>query len=504
MERSDILLEATSLEKAFGGVRALQGVDFVCRKGEIVGLFGANGAGKSTLVKVLSGTIRPDAGVIRFEGKEIAVNDPRHAQALGIVTVYQELTVLPHLTVAQNVFLIDPPTRFGLVDSKRLFSATRQLFGRLGISDLDPGAIAQSLPLADRQLIEIARALSRNPKLLILDEGASALTHAEVDRLFELLLRLKEEGTSIIYITHRLGEAQRIIDRIEVLRDGMSVGRYERNTPASTVLEAMLGRRIEQTYPPRRPLDSTSSPLLKLHGITAPGLSAVSFEVRAGEVLGLAGLEGQGQIQLLMYLGGQFRWSRGFVTLRGRKLRIHSPWQAKQAGFALIPEDRKTEGLLLDQATRINLTLTTLGRLSVPFIGYVSAEEEKRRCSRLVADLQIKVDDLESPTRNLSGGHQQKVLLAKWLETNSSILLLSDPTRGIDVGTKMQIYGLISALSQQGKCILLYSTELTELVELCHRVLVFHRGTPVAELSGDDLNETAVLAKSLQRNRCAD
>ena len=492
------LLDARAISKSFGGVHALENANFSCRAGEIHALLGANGAGKSTLVKILSGVQKADTGEISILGKTVAFSGPADAVAHGVATVFQELSLFPHLTVAENILIGHEPTgAFGQIDRRRMRTRVRELFEGLGVDHIDPGAMVAGLSLADRQLVEIFKALSRQPKLLILDEGTSALGRKEVQRLFDLLRKLRGSGTSVIFISHRMSEIREFVDRMTVFRNGCHVGTVTAsNASNADIVEMMLGQRVEQSFPEKTRLTGSEDVLLETVGLSAGrGLQDISLTLRRGEILGIAGLEGQGQGELLLALFGATRRLSGEVSVRGEATRLGTPWRAKRAGIALIPEDRKTEGLVLPMTVRENITfavLDTLGRF-----GFVSPARERRFVEDMMGRLEVKAASMDLPARSLSGGNQQKLVLAKWLETGAEIFLFYDPTRGIDVGTKQAFYELIVGLTREGKGVLVYTTETSELIGLCHRVLIMDDGRVREELVGEAITETNILSASL-------
>lgn len=491
------LLDARAITKSFGGVQALNAADFACDRGEIHALLGANGAGKSTLVKIFSGVMAPDSGTITFDGQEVTFASPADAGAKGVATVFQELSLFAHLTVAENIFIgHEPLTRLGQVSGRRMRAAARALFDRLGIDHLNPDALLSDLSLADRQLVEIFKALSRDPRLLILDEGTSALGRTEVERLFALLRKLKSGGTSVVFISHRMAEIREFVDRMSVFRNGALVGTVAAaNCSDEEIVEMMLGQRVDKSFPERSPLPATAPMLLEVEGMSGGSrLRDISLQLRGGEVLGIAGLEGQGQGELLLALFGAYRRLSGRVMLHGKPAKLSKPWIAKRAGIALIPEDRKTEGLVLPMSVRENISMATLpayGRF-----GFVSLKRERRFVAQMIERLEIKVGSMEQPARALSGGNQQKLVLAKWLATGAEVFLFYDPTRGIDVGTKRAFYELIAGLAREGRGVIVYTTETSELAGLCHRVLVMDDGRMVRSLEGDEITEPKILAAS--------
>jgi ribose transport system ATP-binding protein len=482
------MLSATGIGKRFGGVVALHDADFACEPGEIHALLGENGAGKSTMIKVLCGVQQPDAGSITWEGQPVTFSDPAGAVEAGIVPVFQELSLVPDLTVAQNLVLgREPRNRLGLLDQRRMRRDATKLFADLGFDGLDPGTEVRHLPLADRQLVEIAKALSRKPRILILDEATSALNRREVERVFTVIRQLRNAGTSVIFISHRMDEVQELCDRATVFRDGTSVGTVViGETPRTEIVRMMVGRPLQDIFPPRSPRTESARSLLDVRNLGwGAELRDVSLTVHAGEIVGLSGLEGQGQADLLFAIFGVYAGVHGTISLNGKRVPRSGPGAAMNAGLALVPEDRKTQGLVLPMTVRDNVIMATLPDHA--HAGFISPGEERRSSLRMRDRLAIRTPGVDTPVRFLSGGNQQKVAIAKWLMTDATLYLLSDPTRGIDVGAKLEIYQLMRELTAAGKGILFFSTDLHEIVGLCDRALVMYEGAVVRELSGEAL-----------------
>ncbi|GAB4457346.1 MAG: sugar ABC transporter ATP-binding protein [Anaerolineae bacterium] len=498
------LVEAIEVTKYYAGVTALDKANFSCQAGSIHALIGENGAGKSTLIKILTGVITPDAGVLKIDGQTVTLDSPMKAGQLGIVPVFQELSLLPHLTVAENIFITNPPrSRLGLIDRRALNGQTEQLFDSFGFHHLDPEALLSELPLAQRQMVEIAKALSRQPRLLILDEGTSALTIREVKLVFQVMERMRQQNRSVIFISHRMAEIEEIADTITIFRDGQDVGMF----PAGAVnhdelVQRMIGRKLEQVFPEKSLRPPQQKPLLEVKDLSWEHvLHSINFSLGQGEILGFGGLEGQGQGELLFALFGVLRNLQGSIYIEGKPTRINSPAAAAQAGIGLafIPEDRKTEGLLLPMSVGDNITIATLDRRTHR-LGLVDKRREKSAIQRMIDQLKIRTASPHIPVRNLSGGNQQKVVIAKWLLTQARILLLYDLTRGIDVGTKQELYQLMRTLADEGAAILFFSTELAELVGMCDRVLVLYEGQIQRELKGPEITEENLVAAALGLN----
>ncbi|MER3438489.1 MAG: sugar ABC transporter ATP-binding protein [Chloroflexota bacterium] len=490
------ILAADGIAKRFGGVVALDGASFSCEAGEIHALLGGNGAGKSTMVKVLCGVQPADAGTIMFKGRQVRFADPAAAAAAGVVPVFQELSLIPDLTVAENLFMGREPRRFGLMDRRGMARAARELFERLRFPPIDPDAIVRDLPLAERQLAEIAKAIGRNPDVLILDEATSALGAQEVERVFATLRDLRQQGMAIVFISHRMEEMRALCDRATIFRDGKDVATVNvAEVGQEEIVRLMVGRQLEEVFPPK-PAVSTAPPVLQVENLSwEQTLRTISLTLHQGEILGLAGLEGQGQGDLLLALFGVYAGVTGSVRVNNRPLHLGSPAAAMDAGLALIPEDRKTQGLILPLSVRENITLPILPRLAQS--GVVRRDDERATARQMIDRLAIKTASMDTPVRYLSGGNQQKTAIAKWLTTSARIYLMYDPTRGIDVATKQEIYRLMRDLAAEGHALLFFSTDLAEIIGLCDRALVMFEGTIIRELAGGELTKEALIAASL-------
>jgi ribose transport system ATP-binding protein len=503
------VLELIDVSKRYGGVRALEHARFACASGRIHALLGENGAGKSTLIKVMAGVVQPDEGRLVLQGQERRFTHPQEAVNAGIACIFQELSLMPELSVADNICITNPPRRFGLIDQRaqrRIAEAALQRAGAEGIHPLAPVA---SLSLSRRQMVEIAKALAREPKILILDEATSALTAADVQRVFTLLKRLRDEGLAIVYISHRMHEIAELADDCSVFRNGQHVATFEAGTKTDAETVAMMiGREISHAFPPKAtPAPHAGAaaggaaeppPRLDVRGLNwNDRLHDIDFTARAGEVVGLGGLDGQGQREFFLALFGVLRGVSGDIRVDGTPVSPASPRTAKRAGsgIALVPEDRKVDGLMLPMGVRENLSLAALDVLSRA--GVIDRAREADAAQRVVRQLSIKAPDLDDAVGTLSGGNQQKVVIAKWLMNAPRIILLSDPTRGIDVGTKQEIYALLRQLAEADAAVLLYSTDYAELIGCCNRVAVFFDGRIVRWLQGDALTETALVASAL-------
>ncbi|MFN8449193.1 MAG: sugar ABC transporter ATP-binding protein [Anaerolineae bacterium] len=495
------ILEAQRVNKRFGNTVALHDATLVCQPGSIHALVGENGAGKSTLIKIVAGVVAPDSGTIKIGGSVSTVQSPAEATRYGIVPVFQELSLLPDLTIAENIFISSPPVnRLGIVSHASLKRAAEALCAELGFEHLDPNALVREIPLAQRQLVEIAKAFSHDLKLLILDEGTSALSVQDVKRVFEVIRRMRDQGRSVIFISHRMSEVEEIADTLTIFRDGQDVGSFPMGAVShEEMVQLMIGRKLEQVFPPKPSASQPRPPLLEVDDLSwEPTLHQISLRVGKGEIVGLGGLDGQGQGELLFALFGVLRGVHGRVRIDGQDAKIMSPSNAtsKTNRMALIPEDRKTEGLILPMSVADNSILAVIDRLLNHF-GLVDTRRERGTVQQIIEQMQVKVGSPRAPARSLSGGNQQKVVIGKWLLTDAQIYLLHDPTRGIDVGTKQEIYQLIRRLADNGAGVLFFSTELSELVGMCDRVLVLYEGRVFRELRGSDIREENIVSAAL-------
>ncbi|WP_374333057.1 sugar ABC transporter ATP-binding protein [Aestuariivirga sp.] len=489
----------TGVSKRYGGVTALKEADLAVTSGRIHAVLGENGAGKSTLIKIMAGVLAPDEGTIALDGNAVSFATPAAANAAGIVCVFQELSLIPDLTVADNIVISQPPQRLGLIDRRAQRALAEQALADAGAADIHPSALVRDLSLSRRQMVEIAKALARRPRVLILDEATSALTAADVRNVFSVIKRLREVGTAIVYISHRMHEIAELADDCTVFRNGRKIATYLAGSKTdSEVVELMIGREYKNVFPPKSTVVRTETPALECRNLSWAGrLNDISFSLHAGEVMGLGGLDGQGQRELLLALFGVLRGVSGTIEIGGNTTRITDPCNAKggEAAMALIPEDRKTEGLMLPMSIAENLCFAALDRISSR--GIVDGRKRAERVTEMIDLLKIKVADPDLPVSSLSGGNQQKVVIAKWLMNGPRIVLLNDPTRGIDVGTKQEIYALLRRLADDGVAILFYSTDYDELIGCCDRVLVMYDGAIVRTLEGDAITEHALVASAL-------
>ena len=494
------LFRMEGVSKRYGGVRALEDASLTIQAGRVHAILGENGAGKSTLIKIMSGVVAPDQGRMALDGREVSFADPAAANAAGIVCIFQELSLIPDLSVADNIVISNPPTRFGMIDRAAQRRIAEEALARAGGEDIHPMALVKDLPLSRRQIIEIAKALARKPRLLILDEATSALTAADVTKVFAVLKRLRAEGLALLFISHRMHEIAEIADDCTIFRNGHNVATYPAGSKTDgEVVELMIGREYSHDFPPKPALPPTDKPpTLEVRNLSwQHRLKDISLAARAGEIVGLGGLDGQGQRELLLALFGVLRGTTGEIRIDGEPVRIASPRVAKskRIGMALIPEDRKTEGLMLPMSVLDNLSFAGLGGMSRG--GIIDRAEERRAADAMVKLLAIKSDGTGVAVGSLSGGNQQKVVIAKWLMIKPRIILLNDPTRGIDVGTKQEIYQLLRQLADTGAAVVLYSTDYDELIGLCDTVLVLYDGAVKRTLAGDEITERALIASAL-------
>ncbi len=491
-------LQMRAITKTYGGVVALREANFECYAGEVHGLVGETGAGKSTLVKILSGGVQRDEGDVRLNGKPLNFQNPREAIAAGIGMVYQELSLLPDLTVSQNILLGQEKADVLGGSSRRVQrQKCYELFDRMGIDVADPDRPVNELALSQRQMVEIAKVIARNPQVIILDEATSALGHAQSEWLLTFAGKLAAEGKIIIYISHKLSEVRSVSDRITVFRNGRDVGTRLRGQAATEELvDLILGRKIERLYP-ERTSEISPEPMLEVRNLSVGArLRDVSFTLRKREILGIAGLEGQGQEELFRGLFGVQR-AHGETKLEGKSIIIHSARDAlnHKLGLALVPEDRATQGLLLPKSVSNNAVLAILGDLTR--FGFINKAAEHRVVADAINRFAIKVSNPADAVNQLSGGNQQKVLLAKLLATKPKVLMLYDSTRGVDVGTKAEIFTLLRELTAAGTSVLMYSTELEEIINMCDRVLVIRQGKVEAELTPGLINEQNIVRASM-------
>ncbi|MFF4639734.1 sugar ABC transporter ATP-binding protein [Streptomyces olivaceus] len=489
------LLSMSGITKSFPGVRALDGVDLDVQAGEVHCLLGQNGAGKSTLIKVLAGAHQPDTGTISWRGEDVTLRSPIAAMRLGIATIYQELDLVEHLSVAENVHLGHEPTSAGFVVRGRAAKAsTAQLLKRLGHPEVDPGRLVGDLSAAQQQIVSMARALSHDVRLIVMDEPSAALDPDEVDNLFRIVADLTAEGVAVVYISHRLEEIRRIGDRVTVLKDGRAVagGLPAESTPTSEVVALMTGRNVEYVFPERPAGPPAAEPVLSVMGLARQGeFEPLDLEVRPGEIVGLAGLVGSGRSEILETVYGARKPSAGQVLVDGRPLRPGSVRAAVRAGLGLAPEERKAQALLMLESVTRNVSVSAMSRFSRG--GWMDQGAELSAARAATRELSLRPDNPSVPVRTLSGGNQQKAVLARWLLRGCRVLLLDEPTRGVDVGARAELYAVIRRLADEGLAVLLVSSEVPEVLGLADRVLVLREGSVVHEAPARELDEHRVL-----------
>lgn len=495
------LLEVSGIGKSFPGVRALHEVSFAVGGGEVVAVLGENGAGKSTLMKILAGVQTPDTGTIRMNGREISIRSVEEGLGHGIALIHQELNLATNLSVGANIFLGREPSTFGFIHEREIATRARHYLDKVGL-ELSPSTLVGDLAIGQQQLVEIAKALSTDAKVLIMDEPSSSLSLQETERLFEVVKDLRSGGVSIIYISHRLGEVIELADRVVVLRDGENAGDLERGgITHDAMVSLMVGRDLSQFY--AHTSEAPGDVVLSVSGLRTPAHPGheLNFDVRAGEIVGLAGLVGAGRTELLTTLFGITPAVQGRIAVAGVEKRITDPRAAIAAGIALVPEDRKQQGLIIDMAVADNMSLASLGRDQRA--GFLNFEAEKKIAEEMTAKMRIKTPSSRQIVRFLSGGNQQKVVLGKWLAMKPGILLLDEPTRGIDIGAKREIYALMEELSGEGVAILFASSEMEEVIGMSDRVLVMHEGRLAGELPRGELSEESIMHLATGRGASA-
>jgi len=493
---SESILRTTNISKSFAGVHALRGVQLELRPGEVHALLGENGAGKSTLVKVITGVHQPDIGEIYLNDQRIHLADPREATQLGISAIYQELSMFPDLSIAENIFVGRRPIRKGgLIDWRKMYRESEELLSSLGVH-LNLKTKARNLSIAQQQMVEIARALSVNARILIMDEPTSALTLNEVAELFQIVRRLREKGTAIVFISHRLEELFEIADRVTVLRDGAYVDtRSMDGVTQDDLIRMMVGRTVTDLFP-KQDVEA-GEVVLRVKNLTRRGaFEDVSFELHKGEILGMAGLIGAGRTEVSQTLFGVTPAHAGTIEIEGQPLRITSPRQAMDYGLALVPEDRQHHGLVPPMDITDNVTLPNL--TSFTRAGWLNKKEAQAAAFQAATQLQVKATTVWQKVRELSGGNQQKIVLAKWLSTHPRILILDEPTRGIDVGTKAEVHRLMSALAAEGIAILMISSELPEVLGMSDRILVMHEGKVTGLFDRSEATQEKIMLAATQ------
>ena len=498
-----MLLQATAITKAFAGVQALKRVSFDLHPGEVHALVGENGAGKSTLIKIITGAVRPDSGTLLVAGHAIAHMTPSAARAMGIAAIYQQPALFPDLTVAENIALaLETPSRWTRVDWPARRRRAASLLERVGAA-IDPDRLVETLSMPEQQIVEIAKAIGADAKIVVMDEPTAALTVREVENLYRIVRRLRADGAGIIYISHRLDEVFALADRITVLRDGETVATNEAvRVSRPELIAMMIGRELSAVFP-KRPV-SLGDVALELRGVSnrAAGIRNISLSVRRGEIVGVAGLVGSGRTQLAETVFGLTPADAGDIVVNGASRRITSPADAIAAGIGYVPEDRRQHGVVLDMSIASNASLASLPRVS--HLGLIDRRAERQSAQRYAEQFRIKCASLEADVGTLSGGNQQKVALARWLSTEPSILILDEPTQGVDVGSKAEIHGLMQQLAERGLAIIMISSELPEILGMSDRVAVMHAGSIRAVLGRDEATPPRIMALALAEDAPAD
>ncbi|MUT65303.1 sugar ABC transporter ATP-binding protein [Paenibacillus sp. NEAU-GSW1] len=489
---SDVLIQMEGIDKAFPGVQALKDCRFELRSGEVHALMGENGAGKSTLMKVLTGVYQRDAGTMTLRGSELVVPNAKAAQDKGIAIIHQELNLAPDLTVAQNIFIGREPRKLGfLLNEKELNRKVEQLFQRLRL-DLDPNELVGNLTVAKQQLAEIAKALSYNSEVLIMDEPTAALSDAEIEELFVIIRELRRSGVGIVYISHRMDELKRITDRVTVMRDGSYIGTVATaEVTNEQIIAMMVGREIYDSSKPKR-REGKGEPVLEVEGLNRKGLKNISFKAHKGEIVGFAGLIGAGRTEVARAIFGADPIDSGEIRVKGRKLRLREPHDAVKAGIGYLSEDRKRFGCIVDMDVQMNVAAASMSSFTNR-LGWIKEKRIAEAADKMVETLKVKTPHIRQEVKFLSGGNQQKIVIGKWLTRDCDILIFDEPTRGIDVGAKSEIYKLLNDLAASGKTILMISSELPEILRMSHRVIVMCEGRITGELDQDEATQERIM-----------
>lgn len=489
--KRDPILQMKNVTKEFPGVKALDGVHFNMYEGKVMALLGENGAGKSTLMKILAGVYTTTSGDIFYKGEKVVVESPKKAQELGIAIIHQELNLIPELTCGENIFLgREPVNGFGKIDWKKLYRDAEDLLERLNLTGMSK-TLLKNMSIGQQQMVEIAKALSLNAKIIIMDEPTDALTDTETESLFKIIKILRDENKSIVYISHRLQEIFQICDDITILRDGTFIKEcLVTDIDEDTMIENMVGRRLEEQFP--RVEHTFGEVVLKVDNINNKYVSNISFELLEGEILGVAGLMGAGRSEMAKSIFGAYKIDSGSISINGEEIDIVSPQKAIESGIIYVSEDRKKDGLVLGMSVRENISLSSLSEISTS-LGHINRSKEVDYSNSFVKDMSIKTPSINQKLKNLSGGNQQKVSIAKGLMTNPKILILDEPTRGVDVGAKKEIYELINLFKKKGMSILMISSEIPEVVGMCDRVLVMHEGSISGELKLENITQDNIM-----------
>lgn len=493
MEEKIPFLEMKGISKCFPGVKALDNINLSLYKGEVLALLGENGAGKSTLIKILGGVYQKDDGKVVIQGSEVDIKNVKEAEKLGISIIHQELSVIPNLTVAENLFLgnekINKVTK--KLDKKIMNTMCKDYLKQIG-SNVDPEEYVKNISIGEMQMLEIVKAISKNSNIIVMDEPTSALTDTETEKLFKVVEMLKSRDIAIIYISHRLDEIFAICDRINILRDGKYVGEVKVNDVSKDdLITMMVGRKMEEQYPYKKPTNVT--PILKLKDVCLEGiLKSINLEVRAGEILGMSGLMGSGRSEVAKVIFGEYKKTSGSIEMNGKQVNINCPKDAINNGIAYLSEDRKKEGLILPLSVKQNMTLASLDKFEKK-IFRISKADEKNVVDEYIKKLAIKTPTQDQLIKNLSGGNQQKVIIAKWLIQSPKVLIIDEPTRGIDVGAKKEIYDVLNQLKAEGKAVIMISSDMSEVLGISDRIVVMHEGKITGELSREEATQESIM-----------
>lgn len=488
---SEYLVEMENISKRFSGVKALDNMNFKLKKGEIHALVGENGAGKSTLMKILSGAFPSDEGTIKIDGEVQKISSPKVSRELGISVIHQELMLAPHLTVAENIFIDRLSAKGGIINWKKLKQDAKEILTKLGFGDIDPDARVMDLSVAYQQVVEICKSLSRNVKILVLDEPTAVLTFNEIQKLFILLRNIREQGMGVVYISHRLEEIFELCDTITVMKDGCYVGNYDAiDISKDELIEKMVGRELTTLFPKRNA--EIGDIVLEVKNLNAGRMvKDISFNIRKGEVVGFSGLVGAGRTETMRAIFGADKIDSGTVTYFGKEVAFKSPYEAVKNGIGLLPEDRKQQGILLDMPIGNNVTLTALKKVTTASV--IHQKEDKNLAERILKEVSAKYHVLSDHVSSLSGGNQQKVALSKWLASDCKLMIFDEPTRGVDVGAKSEIYKIINDLAESGIAIIMISSEMEEILNMSDRVYVMRRGCITGELPKEELQDVNIM-----------
>ncbi len=492
MKETTPLLEMVDISKSFFEVKALENINIQAYAGKVLALLGENGAGKSTLMKILSGIYKKDTGKILIEGKEVNINGIRAAEDLGVTIIHQELSMLPNMTVCENIFLGNEKTSgFGKLNKREMKMKSAEMLQRIGCS-VEPDTMVGKISVGEMQMIEIIKAVSKHSKIIIMDEPTTALTDVETQKLFEVIEKLKSEGIAVIYISHRLDEIFQICDDVTVLRDGKHIGSAKvSDVTKDQLITMMVGRELEEQFPYRK--EETGKTVLKVENLSwKDKVKNVSFEVKSGEIVGFSGLMGSGRTETAKIIFGEYKKTSGNIYVDGEEVNVHSPKDAIKYGLAYLSEDRKKEGLILGMSVGENMTLSNLKNFEQAAFR-LNKKDENNIVADYIKKLSIKTTGASQRIKNLSGGNQQKVIIAKWIMLSPKVLIIDEPTKGIDVGAKKEIYDVLNELKKTGKAIIMISSDMPEIVGICDRVIVMHEGMVTGELDREEANQENIM-----------